>query len=95
MDGSLYLRSVLALVFVLGLIGAAAWAARRFGLGHGLPRSRGKTRRLEVLESLVLDNRRRLMLVRRDGQEHLLLLGTGGDLVVESGIVRKQEDQAS
>ena len=95
MDWSLYLRAVLALVFVLGLIGAAAWAARRFGLGHAVARVGSKSRRLEVVESLVLDNRRRLLLIRRDNQEHLLLLGNGGDLVVDGGIVRKQEDAAS
>lgn len=85
MDWVLYLRTVLALVFVLGLIGAVSWAARRAGLGQqGRAGRRG--RRLAVVESLGLDSRRRLVLVRRDGVEHLLLVGGAAELVVESGI---------
>ena len=34
-------------------------------------------RRLAVVESLMLDPQRRLLLVRCDGEEHLLLLGEG------------------
>ncbi len=93
MDWNIYLRTLLALVFVLGLISLLTWAARRYGFG-GMPRSLGKTRRLQVVESLGLDHRRRLVLVRRDGMEHLLLLGATGDLVVENAIVgaeRKEE----
>jgi len=82
-----YLRFVLALVFVLGLIGAFGLLVRRYGPGAGLAvRPRGQDRRLAVTEVLTLDARRRLVLVRRDDVEHLLLLGQEGDRVVESGI---------
>jgi len=80
-----YAQVVLALIFVLGLIGAASWLARRTGLGQG--RIGRKGRRLGVVESLGLDSRRRLVLVRRDGVEHLLLVGGVAELVVESRIV--------
>jgi flagellar protein FliO/FliZ len=80
-----YLRFVSALIFVLALIGVLAWAARRFGVAGrlGAPRSQG---RLAVVETAVLDARRRLVLVRRDSTEHLLLLGPTSELVVETGI---------
>ena len=80
-----YLRFISALVFVLALIGALAWVVRRFGLGGGLgvPRSHG---RLAIVEVAALDTRRRLVLVRRDTTEHLLLLGPTSELVVETGI---------
>ncbi|OIQ86819.1 flagellar biosynthesis protein, FliO [mine drainage metagenome] len=95
MEWTIYLRTLLALVFVLGLISLLTWAARRYGFG-GMPRTLGKPRRLQVVESLGLDNRRRLVLVRRDGREHLLLLGAAGDLVVENGIARaEREEEAS
>jgi len=80
-----YLRFVLALVFVLGLIGLAAWLARRFRLG-GLPLATGAARRLQVVEVTALDPRRKLILVRRDGVEHLLLVGQDGNRLVETGI---------
>lgn len=85
-----YLRFALALVLVLGLIVLIAWLTRRFGLaqrlapGTGMPR---KFRRLSVVEVCPVDGRRRLVLVRRDGIEHLLMLsGTGSGFVVERGI---------
>lgn len=91
MDLESYLRFVLALVAVLGLIGLIAWAARRFGLVPGGAISAGRGRRLVVVESLAVDGKRRLVLVRRDDREHLLLLGagTGSDLVVERDIAAK------
>lgn len=86
MDIANYLQFGAALALVLGLIGLAAWAARRFGLGGPLPRTRGRNRRLSVVEVTSLDPKRRIALVRRDGVEHLLLLGPSGDVVVERGI---------
>jgi flagellar protein FliO/FliZ len=81
-----YFRFLLALVFVLALIGACAWAAKRFGLGNRLPASRGRAARLGIVEATALDARRKLVLVRRDDVEHLLLLGPAGETVVESRI---------
>jgi len=85
MDIGVYLKFLLALIFVLGLIGAAAWAARRFGLGGTLAPNTGKARRLSVVEVMPLDARRKLVLLRRDEVEHLVLLGPGTDLHMESG----------
>ncbi|TDQ84395.1 flagellar protein FliO/FliZ [Dongia mobilis] len=79
-----YLRFILALVLVLGLILLLAWVLRRFGAG-GLVRPGGR-RRLHVVESAMAGPRHRLMLVRRDDTEHLILMGPNGDLVVERGI---------
>lgn len=42
--------------------------------------------RIGVVETIPVDGSRRLVLVRRDDTEHLLLLGNHGDLVVESSI---------
>lgn len=81
-----YLRFVAALVFVLALIGLAAWALRRLGVAPRVrARQRGE-RRLEIVEVAVLDARRRLVLIRRDDVEHLLILGPNSELVVERGI---------
>ncbi len=80
-----YLRFLGALIFVLGLIGIAAVAARRFGLAERMGALAG-SRRLDIVETRMIDARRRLVLVRRDRVEHLILLGTGQDLVIETGI---------
>lgn len=80
MDPMTMLRFAAALIFVLALIGVIAWIARRVGPGAG---SRGAKRRLGVVEALQLDPKRRLVLVRRDQTEHLILLSPSGDRVVE------------
>ena len=90
MDLDTYFKFVLALVFVLGLIAALAWTARRFGLGGKLVPNTGR-RRLSVSEVMPLDARRKLVLLRRDETEHLVLLGPGPDLLLESGIEAPQE----
>lgn len=86
-----YVRFLLALLFVLGLIGLLAFVLRRFGMGavRVSPAFRAKGRaekRLAVVEVAVVDARRRLVLVRRDDTEHLILLGQTTDLLIESGI---------
>lgn len=86
MEFETYLRFLLALVAVLGLIAALTWVARRFGFGAGINPLKGRATRLTVIEALTLDAKRRLILVRRDDREHLLVLGPTGETVVESGI---------
>ncbi|HEV7368018.1 flagellar biosynthetic protein FliO [Arenibaculum sp.] len=85
MDYSTYIQFALALAFVLGLIALLALLLRRLGFG-GPALSRGRQRRLSVVEVAAVDAKRRLVLVRRDDTEHLILLGPGDDTVVERGI---------
>ncbi len=95
MDISQYFRFFLALAFVLGLIGLVGWAVRRFGLGSRTPTTRNRDRRLGVIEILPVDGRHRLVLLRRDDREHLVLLNTGqgADLLIEAGNpVRERPD---
>ena len=85
----LAVRFFLAFLIVLGLIGAAAWAVRRFGSGrYGGAGQRGRQPRLAVIDHASVDARRRLILIRRDNVEHLLLIGGPTDVVVEPNIVR-------
>lgn len=84
-----FLQAIFALAVTLGLIGAAAVGLRRYGPGalarFGSPQRR--ERRLRVVETLVLDPARRLVIVECDGRERLLLLGEGrpvADLTTDS-----------
>ena len=74
-------RATFALLFTLGLIGIAAVLLRRFGPG-GVFRitTPGRERRLKVVETLILDPARRLVLVECDGESRLLMLGEGREL---------------
>ncbi len=85
MDTEVYFKFVLALVFVVALIAVIGWLARRMGLG-GAPIRRGRRRRLAIVEMLALDSKRRLVLVRRDDREHLLVIGGQSDLAIERNI---------
>ncbi|WP_348931876.1 flagellar biosynthetic protein FliO [Aquabacter sp. CN5-332] len=81
-------RVAIAAIVIVALLGLTVLIVRRLsGGGHG---SGGRSRqaRLAVLDSVAVDQRRRLVLVRRDDVEHLLLLGGAVDLVVEPGISR-------
>ena len=83
------LTFVFAFVAVLALIGVAAWLVRRFaGNRLGANTNRGRMPRLAVIDAAAVDGRRRLVLVRRDNIEHLLMIGGPTDIVVESNIVR-------
>lgn len=80
-------RFVIALVFVLGLIGVLAIVAKRAGLSPRATRpTPGTKKRLSIVEVMAVDAKRRLVLIRRDDREHLVLLGVDRDLVIESNV---------
>ena len=84
-------RFIAALVFVLALmLGLSAVMKRVNGGTAMIP---GRKRRLQVVEILPLDGRRRAVILRRDSREHLVILGANGETVVESGIESPQDNQ--
>ena len=83
------LTFIFAFVAVLALIGVAAWLVRQFASNRlGANTQRGRMPRLAVIDAAAVDGRRRLVLVRRDNVEHLLMIGGPTDIVVEPNIVR-------
>src|SRR5438094_2531231 len=83
------LTFLFAFIAVLALIGVAAWLVRRFANNRlGANTQRGRMPRLAVIDAAAVDGRRRLVLVRRDNVEHLLMIGGPSDIVVEQNIVR-------
>jgi flagellar protein FliO/FliZ len=85
----LALRFFIAFMVVLGLMGTCAWLIQRFrGTGFTALANRGRQPRLAVIDSANVDGRRRLILVRRDNVEHLLMIGGPTDVLVEPSIVR-------
>ena len=80
-----YLRFGLALIFVLGLIGACSWFGKHMGLTPRITAA-AERNRLSVIEIQSIDARRKLLLIRRDDVEHLIMLNGERDLLIESGI---------
>ncbi len=84
MEPQSYITAVLVLILVVGLILGLAALLKRFGLADA--RALGRRARLATVESKSLDGRHRLILVRRDDVEHLLLVGPNTSQVIERGI---------
>lgn len=82
-DGVVYIISITLLIVLSGL---ALWIARQSLGGAGAMFFQNKQKRLGLVEAASVDGRRRLLLVRRDNIEHLILTGGPIDLVVETGI---------
>jgi flagellar protein FliO/FliZ len=80
-----YVKFLLVLALVIGLILAMSWGLKRLGVGTSSPGLLGQ-RRLGTVETSSIDARHRLILVRRDSVEHLVLVGPTSSLLIETGI---------
>ena len=86
--GALAAEFVLTVLLVLALGALIVWIARRYAPGGAAGVSRARVARLAIVDAMTVDSRRKLVLVRRDNVEHLILIGGPSDLVVEPSIVR-------
>ncbi|MBU2582110.1 MAG: flagellar biosynthetic protein FliO [Alphaproteobacteria bacterium] len=80
---------LLIVLFVAAAIiaGALMWRSYVDGGAPGAGIFRNKVeKRLEVVDQATLDGRRRLVLIRRDNTEHLIMTGGPVDVVIETGI---------
>jgi flagellar protein FliO/FliZ len=82
-DTALIIAAVLIAAIVVIAIGAwVLTAMRRPTVRTG----RSRNRRLAITDSLPVDQKRHLLIVRRDDVEHLVLIGGAQDMVIETGI---------
>src|SRR6266545_4016153 len=89
LDVSMPVRVLGAIIILVALLGAFFWVVRWFGAERlGTWMTRGRQPRLAVIDAAAVDGRRRLVLIRRDNVEHLLMIGGPSDIVVEQNIVR-------
>jgi len=89
LDALSLLRMLGALLLVLGSLLCALWLVKRYNLS--LPRkwlerlgNNGTERRLQVVERLAIDQRRSVVLLRRDQTEFSVLIGPEGVTVLDS-----------
>lgn len=80
----------MAVLFVALLIGILIlfWLFRKIFSSTSSRLSKGRQPRLSVTDAAVVDDKRRLVLVRRDNVEHLVMIGGPSDIVIEQNIVR-------
>ena len=79
------LNAVFALGIVLVLIVLSAWVLKFFTRAGGAV-GRGRRRRLAVIDSAVVDAKRKVVIIRRDNVEHVIMTGGPADIVIESGV---------
>lgn len=89
MDVLLYAKFLCGFVFVIGLMLLLSWIIKKVG---GVGAVLKSEKRLKVVEALPIDHKHRLVLVRRDNREHLLVLGPDSETVIETGIVAEDDD---
>ena len=79
-----YLNTFLALIFVLAAMGILALIAKKMGLSQtgGLT----KNRRLRLVEALPLDHKHKAVLLQCDDKQHLVILNTNGETVIDTNI---------
>jgi flagellar protein FliO/FliZ len=88
-DMSVPVKFALALIVVFVVLGAGGLLRRLMGANlTALGRRSGRQPRLAMIDAATVDDSRRLVLVRRDNTEHLLLIGGPTDIVVEPNIGR-------
>lgn len=81
-----FMRLIIALAIVLGLMGGLSLLLKKLGLSTQAAIKSGKDKRLEIVESLPLDARRRLAIVKCDEKEHLIVLGANSELLIDKNI---------
>ena len=78
------LNAGFALGIVLVLIVLSAWVLKLFTRA-GNSVARGRNKRLSVVDSAVVDAKRKVVIIRRDNVEHVIMTGGPTDLVIEFG----------
>src|SRR5262245_10154526 len=89
-DTSLGVKFIVVFIILLALIPLFLWLVKQIGGARlGSPAGRGgRQPRLAVIDFASVDGRRKLVLIRRDNVEHLVLIGGPADVVIEQNIVR-------
>ena len=80
---------IAAFIFVIALIVAGAWFLKTYlsgDKGNAMNFFGNKEKRVGVVQSTSVDGRRKLVLIRRDDVEHLIMTGGPVDILIESNI---------
>ena len=85
-----YSRFIFAFLFVIVLIWTVAAGAKKFGLDKKMRGIAGAQGRLQVTDTLYLDPRKKILLVRADAREYLLLIAGDSATVIDTLEVRHE-----
>lgn len=91
--GSRFLLAAGGVGLALLLLILVLWVIRNRAPSPFVRGGRNRQPRLQVLDAAAVDTRRRLVLVRRDDVEHLIMIGGPTDIVIESRILPQPAEQ--
>ncbi len=77
MDLLALVRAAFGLILTLGLVGLCAYAARRWGPTGMFQMKPAADRRMAIVETLSLGPTTRLLIVRVDAEERMVIVGEG------------------
>ncbi|HXV30172.1 MAG TPA: flagellar biosynthetic protein FliO [Sinorhizobium sp.] len=86
-NGSRFIIAAGAVAIGILCLVAVLWVMRNRASSPFVRGGKNRQPRLAVLDAAAVDTRRRLVLVRRDDVEHLIMIGGPTDIVIESRIV--------
>jgi len=84
--GPRFLVAALGVSLALLCLFIVLWILRNRAPSPFVRGGRNRQPRLQVLDAAAVDTRRRIVLIRRDNVEHLVMIGGPTDIVIESGI---------
>ncbi|NBB47612.1 hypothetical protein GVN24_04955 [Rhizobium sp. CRIBSB] len=84
--GNRFLVAALGVSLALLCLFIVLWILRNRAPSPFVRGGRNRQPRLQVLDAAAVDTRRRIVLIRRDNVEHLVMIGGPTDIVIESGI---------
>ncbi len=84
--GDKFLVAALGVSLALLCLFIVLWILRNRAPSPFVRGGRNRQPRLQVLDAAAIDTRRRIVLIRRDNVEHLVMIGGPTDIVIESGI---------
>ncbi|MCZ4092731.1 flagellar biosynthetic protein FliO [Sinorhizobium psoraleae] len=85
-NGSRFIIAAAAVAVGLLCLAAVLWIMRHRPSSPFVRGGKNRQPRLAVLDAAAVDARRRLVLIRRDDVEHLIMIGGPTDIVIESRI---------
>lgn len=91
MEGPSLFRFFIASLTVLALMGLLAFALKYVAARGWTISPQSKNRRLKIIETLSLDARRRIVIIKCDDTEHLLLLAPQNDRVISSNLQKANQ----
>lgn len=91
MDAVNLIQFFLSFAFVVALIFAVAWVVKKLGVDRKFNHTKPDEATLSVCESLMIDPRNRVVLIRRGNREHMVMIGATQNTLIESYDVDKSK----